>query len=92
MCSQHVPLSDQKEAPYALLKVHYVSTRALAAFKGGDFCLVLVYKATFVLLFGPPNFGLCVQNPSQHKSDFPADSCTYRETHFVTKSTDFARV
>jgi hypothetical protein len=92
MYFQHVPLSDQKEAPQALLKVHYVSTRALAAFKGGDFCLVLVYKAMFVLLFGRPISSLCVQNPSQHKYDFPADSCTYRETHFVTGSTDFARV
>jgi hypothetical protein len=33
MRSQRVPLSDQKEAPWALLKVHYVSARALVAFK-----------------------------------------------------------
>jgi hypothetical protein len=51
---QHVLLSNQKEAPWALLKVHYISTRALAAFKGGDICLVLVYKTTSALLFGPP--------------------------------------
>jgi hypothetical protein len=42
---------DQKEAPQTVFKVHYVSARALAAFRRGDICLVLVYKATSTLLF-----------------------------------------
>jgi hypothetical protein len=48
-----------------LLKVHYILARALAAFRGGnicfvlvykrgDICIVLVYKTTSALLFGPP--------------------------------------
>jgi hypothetical protein len=53
MCSQHVP-TDQKASPQALFNVHYVSARALSTFRGGDICLVLVYKATSPVLFGPP--------------------------------------
>jgi hypothetical protein len=34
--------------------VHYVSARALTTFRGGDICLVLVYKAMSPVLFGPP--------------------------------------
>jgi hypothetical protein len=45
---------DQKASPQALFNVHYVSARALATFRGGDICLVLVYKATSPVLFGPP--------------------------------------
>jgi hypothetical protein len=45
---------DQKESPQALFNVHYVLARALATFRGGDICLVLVYKATSLVLFGPP--------------------------------------
>jgi hypothetical protein len=50
MCSH----CDQKTSPHALFNAHYVSARALATFRGGDICLVLVYKATFPMLFGPP--------------------------------------
>jgi hypothetical protein len=60
MCSQRVPNvfptrshCDQKASPQALLNVHYVSAKALATFRGGDICLVLVYKATSPVLFGP---------------------------------------
>jgi hypothetical protein len=60
-CSQNVPNLfpwhlhyDQKNALHALLKMHYVSTRALVVFKGGDICLVLVYKATSALLLESP--------------------------------------
>jgi hypothetical protein len=44
---------DQKTSQQALFKVHYVSARALTTFRGGDICLILVYKATFLVLFGP---------------------------------------
>ena len=33
--------------------MHYVFARALAMFKIGDICLILIYKAMFALLFGP---------------------------------------
>jgi hypothetical protein len=46
--------------------VHYVSARALATFRGGDICLVLVYKATSPVLFGPPvSSSVCHQ--SEHE-------------------------
>jgi hypothetical protein len=56
MRPQRIPLRSSlwpKSKPPTLFKVHYVSGTALATFRGGDISLVLMYKATSPLLFGP---------------------------------------